>query len=113
MSDGRRSSSRTTRIASAFLYGLLVFLGTAGLGFVVLPALGLATGLALQIWTSAFSWPLNVGGKPFVSMPAFVPVVFELVVLFAGLASVAAFLLRGGRSGLKPDLADRLPRAEH
>lgn len=69
---------------------------------------GLAVGLTLQVWTSAFSWPLNVGGKPLNSMPAFVPVAFELVILFAGLASVAAFLLRGGRSGLAPAVAERL-----
>ena len=37
------------------------------------------TGAALkvwfEIWTSAVSWPLNVGGKPFNSLPAFVPVI--------------------------------------
>jgi len=56
--------------------------------------LGLAGGLALQAWTSAVDWPLNVGGKPFLSWPAFVPVAFELVILFAGLLTVAAFLHR-------------------
>ncbi len=54
---------------------------------------GLALGLLLQAWTSAVDWPLNVGGKPLFSWPAFVPVAFELVVLFAGLSTVAAFLL--------------------
>jgi hypothetical protein len=36
------------------------------------------------------SWPINVGGKPLNSWPAFVPVMFELTVLFAGLSTVAA-----------------------
>ena len=50
----------------------------------------------LQIWTSAIDWPLNVGGKPMVSLPAFVPIMFELTVLFAGLATVAGMLLFNG-----------------
>ncbi len=51
---------------------------------------GLSIGVALQVWTSAFSWRLNVGGKPFSSMPAFVPIAFELTILIAGLGVVAA-----------------------
>ena len=51
---------------------------------------GLSAGVALQVWTSAFDWPLNVGGKPFLSMPAFVPVAFEMTILLAGLGVVAA-----------------------
>lgn len=54
--------------------------------------LGLLGGLWLQAWTSATDWPLNVGGKPLRSWPAFVPVAFELTVLLAGLLVVAAFL---------------------
>jgi hypothetical protein len=50
----------------------------------------------LQIWTSAIDWPINVGGKPMVSLPAFVPVMFELTVLFGGLATVAGMLLFNG-----------------
>ncbi len=49
--------------------------------------------LTFQIWTSAVDWPLNVGGKPLASVPAFVPVTFEVTVLFAGLGTVAAFLI--------------------
>jgi hypothetical protein len=54
--------------------------------------LGLAAGLALEVWTSAFDWPINVGGKPFSSLPAFVPVAFEVVILLAGLGAFVAFL---------------------
>ena len=50
--------------------------------------------MALQLYTSVVSWPLNVGGKPFNSFPAFVPVAFELTVLFAALITVASFLGR-------------------
>jgi hypothetical protein len=63
---------------------------------------GLAGGVALQVWTSAVDWPLNVGGKPAASMPAFVPVAFELTVLFAGLGVVAAFFLGERRRSRAP-----------
>ena len=54
---------------------------------------GATAKLWFQIWTSSQSWPVNVGGKPLVSVPAFVPVTFEITVLFAGLGTVATFLL--------------------
>lgn len=57
-------------------------------------AAGLAAGLWLQYWTSSTNWPLNVGGKPFDSLPAFVPVAFETMILAAGLGTAAAFLFR-------------------
>jgi hypothetical protein len=55
---------------------------------------GGASALAFEIWTSAVSWPINVGGKPFASIPAFIPVTFELTVLSAALGSAAIFLFR-------------------
>jgi hypothetical protein len=55
---------------------------------------GLTAALSLQLYTSVVSWPIIVGGKPFNSFPAFIPVAFELTVLFAGLSTVAAFLAR-------------------
>lgn len=45
-------------------------------------------GLALTIWTSAIDWPLNVGGKPLVSLPAFVPIIFECTILLGGIFTV-------------------------
>lgn len=67
---------------------------------------GLALGLLLQAWTSGVDWALNVGGKPLFSWPAFVPVAFEIVVLFAGLGTVAAFLLVDRRHPPAPPSAD-------
>ncbi len=52
---------------------------------------GMATGLFITIGTSAYDWPINVGGKPMNSLPAFIPIVFELTILFGALSSVAAF----------------------
>lgn len=59
-------------------------------GFGLLGALGKVW---FEYWTTAVDWPVNVGGKPFNSLPAFVPITFEVMVLFAGLASVAALLI--------------------
>ncbi len=56
---------------------------------------GAALGFALQAWTSAIDWPINVGGKPLVSWPAFIPVVFECGVLLAGLTTFFALLYTG------------------
>lgn len=68
--------------------------------------LGLAIALGVQIWTSAYDYPLIVGGKPLVALPAFVPVSFELTVLMAGLGVVATlFVVSGMRPKFKvPDL---------
>jgi hypothetical protein len=65
---------------------------------------GLIVGLGFQYWTSASNWPINVGGKPFDSLPAFIPVGFELTVLFGGLAT-AFFLM--ARSRLWPGKRSR------
>jgi hypothetical protein len=51
---------------------------------------GTCCAFLLEYWTSAVSWPINVGGKPLNSWPAFVPVMFELTVLFAGLTTAGA-----------------------
>jgi len=47
-----------------------------------------------QDWVSAISWPVNIGGKPYSSAPAWIPVVFETGVLAAGLATVLALFVR-------------------
>lgn len=57
-------------------------------------AVGLILALTLQIWTSAYDWPLNVGGKPFNSFPLFIPVAFELTVLFSGLFAIGVLFAR-------------------
>ena len=62
---------------------------------------GLATAAALEIWTSAIDWPINIGGKPFVSLPAFVPIMFELNVLFGGLCTVGALFFACGLPNLQ------------
>jgi hypothetical protein len=54
--------------------------------------LGAATGFTLTIATSLY-YPLIVGGKPIVSIPAFLIIVFELTILFGGLLTLGGMLL--------------------
>ena len=59
----------------------------------VMGLLGCLGAIALQYWTSVVDYPLVVGGKPLNSLPAFLPVMFELTVLIGGLGTVATFFL--------------------
>lgn len=66
-----------------------------GLGPSYLPWLVLLAGstgaclaMFFMIWVSAYDYPLNIGGKPTWSIPAFIPITFEVTVLFSGLTAV-------------------------
>lgn len=48
--------------------------------------------LWFEHWTAAVSWPIDVGGKPWNSLPSDVPPAFEMAVLLAGFGSVFALL---------------------
>ncbi len=58
--------------------------------------IGGLSGFGLQLWTSAFDYPVNIGGRPLNSWPAFVPITFELAVLFAAFAAVFGMLALNG-----------------
>ena len=72
--------------------------------------LGLFGGLTItifQFWASAVDWPINVGGKPWNSLPAFVPAIFEVTVLCGGVGIVLAFFVWAGlRPGLQSPMSD-------
>jgi hypothetical protein len=53
---------------------------------------GTACAYLWQYYASYTSWPHIIGGKPFNSIPAFVPIIFELSVLFGGIATFWAML---------------------
>ena len=67
---------------------------------------GLIFGIWFTWWTSAVDWALNIGGKPMWSLPAFIPVIFELVILFAALSSVATCFIVIGLPKLNPPVID-------
>jgi hypothetical protein len=54
------------------------------------------TGFGLCYWVSVAAYPLNVGGRPLNSWPAFIPVTFELTILFASFAAILSWILLSG-----------------
>ncbi len=57
---------------------------------------GAMVGLALQWWTNAVNYPFLISGKPYFSLPANIPVTFELTILFSAVASFLGMLLLNG-----------------
>jgi len=74
----------------------------------VLPfaVLGTATGYFIQWFCNAFDYPLNVGGRPPHSAPAFIPITFESGVLSAAIFGVLVFLHLTGLPRLHVPLFD-------
>ena len=58
--------------------------------------IGGLSGLGLQIWTSAIAYPLNIGGRPLISWPSFIPATFEMTILLAAFGAVLGMLALNG-----------------
>src|SRR5262249_4358292 len=57
---------------------------------------GCIGGYTLQYWAAAIAYPINIGGKPLHSWPAFIRVAFECTILGAALAAVLGMLALNG-----------------
>lgn len=66
---------------------------------------GTTCAILMQTLMSGVDWPVIIGGKPFISLPDFVPITFEMTVLFAAFGMVATFMIT---QNLKPYKIPRL-----
>lgn len=72
--------------------------------------IGTLTAFLGMSWIFTKDWPIIFGGKPYWSVPAFIPITFELTVLFAGIGMVVTFytVCGLGPGVSNPTLDDRI-----
>lgn len=58
--------------------------------------IGTLTAFLGMTWIFTKDWPVIFGGKPYWSVPAFIPITFELTILFAGIGMVVSFYIVSG-----------------
>lgn len=73
--DGALGLKETDLHVAGFIYGIA----------------GTCTAVGFMSWIFMSDWPVNFGGKPHFSLPAFIPITFELTVLFAAVGMVLTF----------------------
>jgi len=58
--------------------------------------LGCAGGFGLCAWCMSVALPLNIGGRPLISVPMYIPITFECTVLIAGLTAAISMIMMNG-----------------
>ncbi len=104
LSAVRRAREAGFRKMDAFtplpVHGLAEEMGFRGRKLPIIVLLGglagMIGGYGLQYWVSVIEYPLNIGGRPMHSWPAFVPITFETTILLAALATVLGLLALNG-----------------
>ncbi|CCH56351.1 hypothetical protein BN8_05679 [Fibrisoma limi BUZ 3] len=110
--DVKQAGVRIHEVYTPFpIHGLDVALGhprtRLGIAAFLFALSGTTTALLLTAYTEAFDWPMIVGGKDSYSFPVYIPVIFELTVLFCALGMVGTFLVSNGLGpAVKPLMFD-------
>lgn len=78
-----------------------------GIAAFIFGVIGCVCALTLTIWTMGFDWPMIIGGKDPISIPNFIPITFELTVLFTAFGMTLGFFVTNGLGpSVKPLLFD-------
>ena len=96
--DVRDAGVRIHEVYTPFpIHGLDVALGhprsRLGIAAFMFGLTGCITALLLMSYTEKFDWPMIVGGKDSFSFPIYIPITFELTVLFTALGMVTTFII--------------------
>jgi predicted flap endonuclease-1-like 5' DNA nuclease len=69
--------------------------------------LGLASAISLQYFTMGYDWPMIIGGKPYSGLPSWIPVCFELSILFTAYGMGITFFIKSRMlHGMEADIKD-------
>ena len=100
----KRTYGKGYRTLDAFsplpIHGLAAAIGFHGTNLpiltFILALVGAIVGYGMQYWIHVIDFPLNIGGRPLHSGPMFIPVTFEVTILFAALGTFLALWIRNG-----------------
>jgi hypothetical protein len=109
----RRAGVKIMEVYSPFpIHGMDIALGhprtKIGIAAFLFGLTGCICALTLMTWTMSIDWPMIIGGKDPWSLPNYIPITFELTVLFTAFGMVTAFLITNGLGpNVKPLLFDK------